>query len=227
MTDTFFKFPSTPHLATSPGVDVRGDKVFSPQEREAFLRHEVTLEEKMDGANLGISFDDTGTLMLQNRGGLLLPPFAGQWKKLPEWLALKMDPLFDHLTDRFILFGEWCYAKHSIPYTRLPDWFIGFDIFDKTSNRFFSCQRRNQVFHQLSITPVPQLGKGIYSLPELMKQLPLSHCCNLPAEGIVLRHDQDEWLVQRSKLVASHFSQTMSEQHWSHGSIKPNSLALA
>ena len=56
----FFKFPSTPHLAVLLGVDVRGDKVMSEKERDEFLRHEITVEEKIDGANLGISFDGDG-----------------------------------------------------------------------------------------------------------------------------------------------------------------------
>ncbi|MDD3918234.1 MAG: hypothetical protein PHX00_13850 [Synergistaceae bacterium] len=64
----FFKFPSTPHLAVLLGVDVRGDKVMSEKERDEFLRHEITVEEKIDGANLGISFDGGGNLWLQNRG---------------------------------------------------------------------------------------------------------------------------------------------------------------
>ncbi len=51
----FFKFPSTPHLATLPGVDIRGDKVLSGSERDEFLRHDLIVEEKADGANLGIS----------------------------------------------------------------------------------------------------------------------------------------------------------------------------
>ena len=39
--------------------------------------------------------------------------------------------LFEILSEKFILFGEWCYAQHSIFYDRLPDWFLGFDIYDK------------------------------------------------------------------------------------------------
>ena len=67
----FFKFPSTPHLAVLLGVDVRGDKVMSGEERGEFLRHEITVEEKIDGANLGISFDGDGSLRLQSRGALV------------------------------------------------------------------------------------------------------------------------------------------------------------
>jgi len=112
----FFKFPSTPHLAVLQGVDVRGDKVMSEEERSEFLRHEITVEEKIDGANLGISFDGDGNLRLQNRGGIVQLPGQGQWKKLEEWLTSRIDTLFEHLEARLILFGEWCYAKHTVFY---------------------------------------------------------------------------------------------------------------
>ena len=126
MRDNFFKFPSTPHLALLGDVDIRGDKVMSEPERDAFLGHKLVVEEKVDGANLGISFDSNGNIHAQNRGAYLTLPGLGQWKKLLEWLSPKEDMLFDHLIDRYILFGEWCYAQHSVFYNRLPDWFLGF-----------------------------------------------------------------------------------------------------
>jgi hypothetical protein len=32
---------------------------------------------------------------------------------------------------RHILFGEWCRAQHSVFYSRLPDYFLAFDIWDR------------------------------------------------------------------------------------------------
>ena len=53
MKDGFVKFPSTPHLSVMSEIDIRGDKVFTKYERDAFLKHELLVEEKVDGANLG------------------------------------------------------------------------------------------------------------------------------------------------------------------------------
>ena len=89
-------------------MDIRGDKVLSESERSAFLQHDLVIEEKIDGANLGISFDSWGNIQAQNRGAYLQLPRAGQWKKLDNWLAQRTDTLFEHLLDQFILFGEWC-----------------------------------------------------------------------------------------------------------------------
>jgi hypothetical protein len=223
--DDFFKFPSTPHLALLGSVEVRGDKVMSESEREDFLRHELVVEEKVDGANLGISVDAEGNIRAQNRGAYLHLPGAGQWKKLGEWLALRTNALFDQLTDRYILFGEWCYAQHSVGYDRLPDWFLGFDVYDKDTARFFSSVRRDEVFRVLGISQVPRVDCGHFTLAKLGKLLSQSQLRDRPAEGLYLRFDQGDWLVQRAKLVRPGFIQSV-EQHWSRSGIRANRLEM-
>jgi ATP-dependent RNA circularization protein (DNA/RNA ligase family) len=225
MKDDFFKFPSTPHLALLGSIEVRGDKVMSESERADFLQHELVVEEKVDGANLGISVDAEGNIRVQNRGAYLHIPGTGQWKKLGGWLALRTNALFDQLTDRYILFGEWCYARHSIAYDRLPDWFLGFDIYDKDTARFFSCTRRDEIFRVLGISQVPRVDYGHFTLAKLSELLSQSQLGDKPAEGLYLRFDQGDWLVQRAKLVRPAFIQSV-EQHWSRSGIRANRLAM-
>lgn len=225
MKDDFFKFPSTPHLATLAGVDIRGDKVLSESERDEFLQHDLMVEEKVDGANLGISFDSEGNIRAQNRGAYLHLPGSGQWKKLGDWLTPRTDTLFEHLSDHFILFGEWCYAQHSVFYDRLPDWFLGFDVYDKRFGRFLSSKRRDDLFTKMGVAQVPVLARGHFAYPEVQKFLSTSKLRDQPAEGIYLRFDQDDWLAQRAKLVRPAFIQAV-EQHWSRSAIRPNRLRL-
>jgi hypothetical protein len=225
MKDDFFKFPSTPHLATLEGVDIRGDKVMSESERHAFLQHELVVEEKVDGANLGISFDSEGNIRAQNRGAYLQLPGSGQWKKLSDWLTPKMDVLFENLMSQYILFGEWCYAQHSVRYVGLPDWFLGFDIYDRSSGRFLSCGHRDDLLEKMDIARVPAITRGRFTLPELLELLSQSRLTDLPAEGLYLRHDGDQWLEERAKLVRPAFIQAV-EQHWTRSGLKPNQLGL-
>lgn len=225
MKDDFFKYPTTPHLVTLAGVNIRGDKVLSESERDEFLQHDLVVEEKVDGANLGISFDSEGNIRAQNRGAYLHLPGSGQWKKLKEWLAPRTDILFENLTDRYILFGEWCYAQHSVFYDRLPDWFLGFDIYDKLSCHFLSSSRRDDLCKKMRIAQVPVIVCGRFIFPELVKLLSQSKLTDQPAEGLYLRFDQGEWLAQRAKLVRPAFIQSV-EQHWSRSAIKPNRLRL-
>jgi ATP-dependent RNA circularization protein (DNA/RNA ligase family) len=221
--EDFFKFPSTPHLALLSGVEVRDDKVMLDIERHDFLQQELIVEEKVDGANLGISFDSEGNIRAQNRGAYLHLPGTGQWKKLADWLSPRTDILFEKLTDCYILFGEWCYAQHSVYYDRLPDWFIGFDIYDKNNDRFLSSVRRDRTFLDISISQVPKIDRGRFTFIELKKLLSRSQLSSKPAEGLYLRIDQGDWLVQRAKLVRPAFIQSVG-QHWSQMSIKPNML---
>ncbi|HMM73809.1 MAG TPA: RNA ligase family protein, partial [Rhodocyclaceae bacterium] len=67
MTD-FFRFPHTPHLAWLGPDAPRDDKVLAPAEARALLSGEVVVEEKLDGANLGLSLAPDGSLRAQNRG---------------------------------------------------------------------------------------------------------------------------------------------------------------
>ncbi len=223
MKDDFFKFPSTPHLATMPGVNIRGDKVLTESERDEFLTHEVTIEEKVDGANLGLSFDADGNIRAQNRGAYLHLPGSGQWKKLGEWLAFHTDVLSEHLSDRYILFGEWCYAQHSVFYDRLPDWFLAFDIFDREACRFLATARRDRLLDEMQIIKIPCIARGRFNYPEIRGLLSQSKLTNQPAEGIYLRIDHGHWLEHRAKLVRPTFIQAV-EQHWSSSAIKPNRL---
>src|SRR5688572_13433341 len=113
----FFRFPHTPHLAwLGPGAP-REDKVLNPKEVDTLLAADVLVEEKVDGANLGLSADERGELRGQNRGSYLdLESPSGQWKPLKRWLSTRRHALAEALAPDLILFGEWCYALHSVRY---------------------------------------------------------------------------------------------------------------
>ena len=225
LSDIFFKFPSTPHLSIVDGVDIRADKVLSESERMAFLRQKIVVEEKIDGANLGLSFDPAGEIRAQNRGAYLTLPGTGQWKKLAVWLEPRIDLLFTSLVDRFILFGEWCYAKHSISYERLSDWFLGFDVYDKSAQKFLACTPRNALLKKAGIVQVPMLASGRFTYAEIKNMLTRSKFSSQTAEGLYLRADMDEWLVGRAKFVGPAFVQSL-KPHWSHSSIITNKLHM-
>lgn len=222
----FFKFPRTPLLISQSTQNLANDRVLSSSDTQTFLSNNISVEEKIDGANLGISFSDDGQIQLQNRGHYLMPPLEGQWKPLEKWVQLHQDELFDTLSIQYILYGEWCYAKHSIYYDRLPDWFIAFDIFDIEKQRFFSVKRRNSVLKSTDVKVVPQLSNGNYSLMDLQNKLVdlKSEYGSALCEGLYLRHDEEDWLVERAKLVRKNFTQAIDE-HWSKQQMVKNQLA--
>lgn len=227
MTD-FFRFPHTPHLAWLGTGAPREDKVLSAAEVRVFLSREVIVEEKLDGANLGISADPSGMLRLQNRGQYLLPPFGGQFSRAAGWLAQHEDALALALGQNLLLFGEWCAARHSVAYDRLPDWFIAFDVYDLALQRFWSARRRNKWAAKLNISVVPTLACQRMKLGEIE---PLVTSCTsrfgtTPMEGVIIRHDETDFLEARAKLVRPNFTQTIGE-HWRSRRIEWNALMSA
>ena len=78
----FFRFPHTPHLAWLGHDEPRGDKRLSHAQAHELLSDDVVVAEKIDGANLGFSLDDSGRLRVQNRGQYLVEPFHGQFTRL-------------------------------------------------------------------------------------------------------------------------------------------------
>ncbi len=223
MSSDFVKFPTTPHLLWLASAAAREDKVLSRIEADSFLSQSVIVEEKVDGANLGISFDTHGNLMAQNRGNLVERGTKGQFASLWTWLSGRESNLFDALEDRLILFGEWCYARHSIHYTRLPDFFLVFDIFDKQEQRFMCSLRRDQIVGELKLATVPRVDAGVFSLDEIPSLIGWSSLYDGPMEGIYLRQENSNWLIQRAKVVRAEFVEQIGE-HWSKQSSLPNRL---
>jgi ATP-dependent RNA circularization protein (DNA/RNA ligase family) len=224
MTD-FFRFPHTPHIAWLGSGTPRDDKVLSSYEADLFLLGDVVVEEKLDGANMGISFSAEGDIRIQNRGEYLQLPMRGQFDKLQSWLKPRADALFDALGEESILFGEWCAAKHSIRYESLPNWYLVFDVYDRKSNRFWSSVRRNVLAIQLDLPFVPEIYRGKTTLAAL-KELVHSKMSSFRGglmEGVVIRRESSEWVKSRAKLVRTDFVQAIGE-HWSHRHIEWNQV---
>lgn len=225
MDGSFHKFPHTPHLQwLGPGAP-RDDKVLSPADVAAFLAGEIVVEEKVDGANLGISLAPNGRLRPQSRGNYLAPGKShAQWNLLWPWLAEHREALEEGLRGGLILFGEWCYARHSVPYDDLPDWFLAFDIFETHSGRFWSADCRNQWLQERDVVPIPEIARGRFSPRQVPSLLGLSRVGHVPMEGIYLRHERDGWLETRAKIVSLAFRQQI-EEHWTRRAVVPNRLA--
>lgn len=231
----FFRFPHTPHLAWLGAGEPRDDKVLSAHEAAALLAVEVTAEEKVDGANLGFSIGPDGALRVQNRGQYLHSPHSGQFSKLPAWLAMHGtaigEALLENAHQHLVLFGEWCAARHSLDYTRLPDWFLLFDVYEADAGtgtgRFWSATRRNELAARLGLATTPELKRGHFTMADLKRRIAQwpSQFRDGPLEGIVIRRESSQWCEQRAKLVRSDFTQAIGE-HWRSRRLEWNRLDI-
>jgi 5-methylcytosine-specific restriction endonuclease McrA len=91
-------------LAWLGGGSAREDKVFSPAERSAFLEKPVVIEEKVDGANIGISVSPSGEIRVQNRGQYIQLPSPGR-PRHDFWYAV-LHPCFPRRLASQRLFGR-------------------------------------------------------------------------------------------------------------------------
>ena len=139
--DEFIKYPRTPHLFGSKGTD--DDKHLNEEDSASFIADKsLIVEEKIDGTNVGIHFTADGEMIFQCRGHLITEGMHPQYDLFKQWTVVKRFVLEERLEDRFILFGEWMYARHTIHYRQLPHYFFEFDIYDKEQQKFLSLARR-------------------------------------------------------------------------------------
>lgn len=222
---TFIKYPSTPHLLWLSQTPPRNDKVLSAAEAEFLLRDRVTVEEKIDGANIGLSLGRDDQIQVQNRGGYLERPFGGQFSRLNGWLREHEDVLANLLRGR-IFFGEWCAAQHSIHYDKLPDWFLLFDVFDLKEEKFWSTERRIRVASEAGLASVPILSQGHWTCAGLVDLVAASTSSfsKYMLEGVVIRRDGTNWNEGKAKLVRAEFVQGM-EKHWKQRRLIWNRVA--
>src|SRR5579885_1391623 len=115
MSADIFKYPRTHHIEGSrlqPGDEDLDNIPFS----EIAGRY-LVIEEKIDGANAAISFDENDQLLLQSRGHFLLGGTSERHFNLfKTWANCHVEALRTRLGQRYVLYGEWLYAKHTVFY---------------------------------------------------------------------------------------------------------------
>lgn len=225
MSATFQKFPRTPHFPGSAGESCKEERLAGAEDAERLLVEPVRVEEKMDGANLGISFDQE-QIRFQSRGAFIgSGRTAPQFQLLWGWFGDRRESLRTALGDRYLLFGEWLYARHTIAYDELPDYFLAFDVWDRETEEFLSAARRGEICEQTGIYEVPLLFEGVLGSAEALKRLlGPSRYGHEPAEGLYLRLEQEGKLALRAKFVRSGWVPA-DDDHWSQGPLETNQLA--
>lgn len=155
-----FKYPRTHHIEGSRFQP--GDEELDSVPFEQIKGRHIVIEEKLDGANCGISFNSEGTLLLQSRGHFLDGgPREKQFALLKTWASRHKQALWERLSNRYVLYGEWLYAKHTIFYDSLAHFLFEFDILDTETREFFSTDKRRDFLDGLPVVSVPVLWAGV------------------------------------------------------------------
>jgi hypothetical protein len=232
------KYPRTLHIEGSKLQ--LGDEDYKNVKFNTIGDHHLVIEEKMDGANCAISFSDTGLLKLQSRGHYLTGGYRERhFAQFKTWANTIAYPLHEVIGSRYIIYGEWMYAKHTVFYTDLPHYFLEFDVFDQETETFLSTRKRHELLGGLPfMTPVRVLFDGIVKskevLWEMVEKSPFiaaNHLDQMEAicvergfrpelnraqtdpsilmEGLYIKQENEHTVEARYKYVRSDFIQTI------------------
>ncbi|KIP03202.1 hypothetical protein PHLGIDRAFT_252469 [Phlebiopsis gigantea 11061_1 CR5-6] len=224
-----FKFPRTPHLLNLGAAtdDDQIDDTFGPTPST-----HVVITEKVDGANMGFSLSaDRTHIIVQNRSHYVTPSSHAQFKKLGTWVdshradlhkVLDRDPFFPQ---RYVLFGEWLAATHSVSYSRLPDWFLAFDLYDRSTKSWADRVTLTAVLADTNIKVVPVLYQGPMPDEDTLKGMVQrqSHYTEGRLEGVYVKIERGGQAVGRGKVVRGDF--IAGNEHWTKGPLHTNQVA--
>lgn len=232
----FVKYPRTPHLFGSKGTE--DDKHLSEADSIDFIADDsLIVEEKIDGTNVGIHFSDDGQIVLQCRGHLITEGMHPQYDLFKQWAVMKRNVLEERLVQRFILFGEWVHARHSIFYRQLAHYFFEFDIYDKKAEAFLDLQQRLSLLEDTGIETVPIIHQGALKRKQLESLVgpsqfesqfenPDTQKTDNLMEGLYFRREAGGLVTGRAKYVRPEFVEKIKQStHWQQQLMVPNELA--
>jgi hypothetical protein len=204
------KYPRTYHLPWSEEIH-SDDKTH--RDVGNFLNKSLTITAKMDGSNVGISFDT-----VSSRSGM--SPDHQSFDMLKQrYASIKHD-----IPKGFVIYGEWLYAVHSIEYNDLDDYLMAFAILD--GNKWLSWSEVVEWCVLLGIHHVPVIKKSI-SFDNIDKMIKVTtklaeKTIKSGHEGIVIRNSGSftDFSTNTAKYVRRGHVQT--DKHWAFRTIKVN-----
>lgn len=210
------KYNRTFHVPWSKGA-TNDDKI--ADDLSKLINCVIIITEKMDGSNVSLEHE---SCFARTHSG---PPTHKSF----DLLKVFHSGIKYKISEGVQLFGEWCYALHSIAYSQLPDYFMMFNVRYVEKSVWASWDEVVMWSEEIGVPTVPVLFKGIAkseielkSIIENLMKLP-SNCGGL-REGVVVRRFSEFSDRDFSKMVmkcvrANHVQTTT---HWKNKEIIKN-----
>lgn len=180
------KYPRVPHVSGGSNA-TSDDVVWAAGARDPLAGVEVVVEEKLDGANVSVWFEN-GVPRVGMRGGADTADRSGLRGRVRAWAAEHAARLRDVLGDSLVLYGEWLLARHSVAYDALPGPLVGIDVFDRDAGAFLDPPARDAVLHAADVPVPPRVFTGtVASLPSITELVGRSAFGSARAEGLIIR----------------------------------------
>lgn len=173
------------------------------------------VQEKIDGANLGISWYKNGPIV-RNRNNILKKgyskihtPAKEQFKSTWNWVhdnRKDIIMLSETLMSEITIYGEWMNFKHSIFYNKLPDIFIAYDIWVVEDNKFLSPEKVKSLLSKTNISYINAYRVILQNVEDVIKwsEMPSDYRDGI-REGIVIKTVEGDYIKNIYKVVNKYF----------------------
>ncbi len=180
------KYPRVPHVSGDSNA-TSDDVVWDAGAGDPLAGVELVVEEKLDGANVSVWFDD-GVPSVGMRGGADTADRGGLRGRVRAWAAEHADRLRHVLGDELVLYGEWLLARHSVAYDALPGPLVGIDVLDRRDGSFLDTAARDAILHAAAVPLPPRVFAGqAASLAAVTELVGRSAFGASRAEGLIIR----------------------------------------
>lgn len=208
------EYPSTPHLpwkCTGKGVQV--------SEAEAgmlWTSDNVIVEEKIDGANVGMALYD-GHPIIRNRDFILTKgykkdtPAKIQFRPTWGWFY-EHKKCFEKLNEYgpYSVYGDWMYMAHGLKYDLLPSLYMTYDIYDYDQGKFLASPQARLLLATCGFKVIHYCHLGRlenWEQLEIMANWVTPYATNARQEGVYVKVYDENWITHRFKMVREGFVQ--------------------
>lgn len=207
----YVKYQRTFHLPWSPGIH-DDDRVM--QSMEFFIGKRVIVTKKMDGENTSMYSDYYHARSIDGRS-----------HPSRDWAKQFWSTICYNIPEQWRLCCENLYAQHSIPYTDLVSYVLGFSMWTDR-NVCLSWDDTLEWFELLGVHPVEVIYDGIYD-EKAIRALWNDKMWDT-TEGYVMRVADSFTYAEFRKAVAKFVraKHVQTNRHWMHGqAIMPNGIS--
>jgi hypothetical protein len=168
------------------------------------------VQEKIDGANMGVSW--TSGPVLRNRNHILKKgyidkdtPAKIQFRSAWNWIhehGEDIRKLSKSLMTPVTVYGEWMWAKHSLAYDRLPDWFVAYDIYLPEEDKFLASDYFESEISKTNIKFIKAEKITFNDISEIVNKSEMKSVYrNGVTEGIVIKMTEGKYVTESFKVV--------------------------
>jgi len=205
------KYPRTSHLPFSPNRS-NDDRVLKSLDH--FIGMKIAILIKMDGENSTLYKNGCHARSLDSNNHISR-----------NWLKNKHASIQHLIPDNYRICGENLYAKHTIHYHNLSDYFLIFSIWE--DNKCLSWEDTKYKCNEFGLKTVPTYKICEFNEKELRK-LQIKEFENDVCEGYVIRNAESFNFDDFNKNIAKYVNPTFQIQgdHWTKNNIIKNELKL-